>query len=377
MNLYLFLFFIALSALTVSLILHIFSRKQYISLSLELKKNKEHLTQLNKLRESMLKITQAVVGTENPRDIYEMILEKSIAAIPDAHVGSVMIRQEDGMFHIISHKGYDDIKIENFSLPLEETILWKYTKGDIRKTELINDVSNIPDLEVKPLAVDQDNWQVQSTISVPLIIEKQIKGIVHIDSKEKYGFTREDLTSMEYIRSNIEIALQKYILYTKMVTLSRFDELTKAYNRTYFMEQFQHLLNKAERYKQSFTLVIFDINDLKKINDSCGHIAGDKILKQFSEVTLKNIRKTDIFARWGGDEFMGLFYEISKDEVSGKINKIRNSLKENPLSIENCSRYARFSSGQASYPEEGTDFDELLKTADNRMYINKREMKKE
>lgn len=161
-----------------------------------------------------------------------------------------------------------------------------------------------------------------------------------------------------------------------MVTLSRYDELTKTYNRAYFMEHFNHILNNALRYHQTFSLGIFDINDLKKINDTHGHIAGDRLLQKFADVTIKNIRKTDIFARWGGDEFMAIFYQIGDDDINDKIAHIRTSLKGNPFIIRNDRIHAQFSFGCASYPEEGTSFDELFKIADNRMYHHKKEMKK-
>ena len=349
--------------------------KSYKKIEEDLLKSKQHLIRLNLLRDSMLEISQAVVGTENPKDLYELILSKAISAIPNANVGSVLILGKDGLLRSFSQQGYDKEKIEQFALPLEETILWKYTKGKIKNTEIINDVSQIEDLNIQPLTIDTDEWQINSTLAVPIFVEKEVMGILHIDSKEINAFSKDDWTSMEYIRSNIEVALQKFFLYTKMVRLSRFDGLTEAYNRPFFMEQFDRILNNAERYKQNFAIVIFDINDLKRINDTKGHIAGDRVLQAFTKTTMNNIRKTDIFSRWGGDEFMGLFYQISKEEISEKIEKIKKSLEEKPVISEKEEIFISFSHGCAFYPDEGKNFDELLKVADNKMYINKREMK--
>lgn len=340
-------------------------------LNRELAKSRENLFRLSELRDSILEITQAVIGTEDPKDLYEMILSKAIMAIPKANVGSVMIRENDGLFHGFSQYGFDQNKINNFTLPVEETILWKFTNGNISKTIIVDEIK---DLEIFPLTVDKEEWHLHSSIVVPLFVEKKLKGILHIDSKEIKAFTHDDWTTMEYIRGNIEIALQKYLLYTKMVKLSRYDDLTQAYNRAYFMEQFSHILNNAVRYKQTFALGMFDLNDLKKINDSHGHIVGDHTLKKFASVTLDNIRKTDIFARWGGDEFIALFYQINKSEITDKIKKIRRSLKEQTIGVDNSNITAQFSFGYASYPENGTNFGKLLKIADERMYTNKRKM---
>ena len=357
------------------LILFINKKYHYDKMFISLKKNKQNLDQLNALRDSMLEITQAVVGTEDPKDLYEMILTKTITAITKANVGSVLIRGQDGLFRSSSQFGFDTSKIEDFSLPLEETILWKFTKGRIYQTEIINNVTNIMDLKVHPLTVDPEEWTIQSTISVPLFIEGEIIGLLNIDSKEKNAFNHNDWTSMEYIRGNIEVALQKYLLYTRMLKLSRYDVLTGTFNRAYFMEQFHNLLSNAERYKQSFTLVILDINDLKLINDTKGHLTGDKIIQELAHTTMESIRKSDIFARWGGDEFMGLFYHISEKEINDKISSIKEILSDNPIKIGQEKINCYFSYGYSRFPDDGSDFDSLLKTADEKMYINKKQMK--
>lgn len=370
------LFLIVIFLFSALLFLYIWKSRQNKKLLYDLSETSGHLKRLINLRGSMLEITQAVVGTEDPRHLYEMILEKTILAIPNANVGSVMIRGEDDLFRCFSQKGFDKDKIKDFSLPLKETILYKYTGGKIEKAIIIRDTEEIEDIKFFPLSANSNEWHIRSSIIVPLFVDKELKGILHIDSKEVDAFTNDDMLSIEYIRGNIEVALQKYLLYTKMVILSRYDELTKTYNRTYFMEHFNHILNNALRYKQTFSLGIFDINDLKKINDTQGHIAGDRILQKFAEVTIKNIRKTDIFARWGGDEFMAIFYQFEDDDINDKIEHIRASLKENPLIIGNDQIRAQFSFGSATYPEEGTNFDDLLRLADKRMYLHKREMKK-
>lgn len=181
MRLLIILNIIVLAALITILILYIRKNRLFNKIVISLKESKLHLIRLNTLRDSMLEITQAVVGTENPDDLYELILKKAITAIPNANVGSVMIRGDDGLFRCSSQKGFDVIKIENFVLPLEETILWKFTKGEIYQTEIINNVAKIKNLKVRPLTVDPEEWAIKSTISVPLFIEKEIMGLISID----------------------------------------------------------------------------------------------------------------------------------------------------------------------------------------------------
>lgn len=341
----------------------------------ELDKTKKNLEQLNHLRDSMLEITQAIVGTENPGDLYDIILSKAIDAIPKANVGSILMRDENGLFHCSSQKGFDKEILEDFALPLEETILWKYTKGNIYRTEVINDVTRVPELKILPLTADPEIWSINSVISVPLFINKEIIGLLNIDSKYKNAFTLDDLKAMEYIRSNLEIALQKHFLFTKMLTLSRFDKLTGVYNRAYFLERFQSIKDSADRYKLLFSLVVFDINDLKIVNDTLGHQAGDQLIQTFAKITDSSKRRSDLFARWGGDEFVALFLQIDKKKIDEKILNITETLNNTPIKSENKETYCKFSYGTADYPEDGKDFDSLLKIADEKMYERKKQMK--
>jgi len=222
---------------------------------------------------------------------------------------------------------------------------------------------------------DPETWSINSTIAVPLFLNGEISGILHIDSKEKEAYSNEDFQMMEHIRSTVEIALQKFQLYRNMVMLSRYDSLTGAFNRSHFIELFKAIMDRSERYKETFSLILFDIDDLKIINDNYGHITGDQLLKTFALTTLGQIRKSDIFARWGGDEFMAVFHEISEEEISLKIGRIVESLQSQPISSAKGNTSVSFSFGHAIYPLEGKDFEDLLKVADNRMYVNKRKKK--
>jgi diguanylate cyclase (GGDEF)-like protein len=367
---------IILTALIIYIFLYI-KNKHFLNIkSIELEECRKNVSVLIRLRDSMFEISQAVVGIKSPIDLYNLILTKAIEAIPNANVGSVLIRDEDGLFRCAAQKGFDDEMTKNLSLPLEETILWKYTNGKILHTEIINDINTVDGLNLRPLTVDPEKWELNSSLSVPIFTKDSITGLVNIDSKYTNAFTIDDYKAMEYARSNIEAVLQKHALFSKILTLSRFDDLTGIYNRSYFLERFFELQNNSDRYSNNFSLVVFDINNLKHTNDIYGHIIGDKIIKKFTQNTLKYIRKSDIFARWGGDEFVAIFLNISKKEIEMKISELTEILKRESVNSDNKDKiFCHFSSGYAIYPSEANDFDSLLKLADNRMYQCKRKMK--
>ena len=95
----------------------------------------------------------------------------------------------------------------------------------------------------------------------------------------------------------------------RLYTLSIIDDLTQAYNRRHFIETAQAELARVKRYGEVFSIAVIDVDDLKKINDAYGHLAGDQLLRTISSVSKVSIRDTDTFARYGGDEFLVILPE--------------------------------------------------------------------
>ena len=110
------------------------------------------------------------------------------------------------------------------------------------------------------------------------------------------------------------------------------DQLTGILNRHYFNDMLKNEIQRAIRYKHPFTLVMFDIDHFKTINDTYGHDIGDEVLKNLTDVVSKNIRATDIFARWGGEEFMLFLPETNIEKAKSKVGLLKNSIKEAQLS---------------------------------------------
>jgi diguanylate cyclase (GGDEF)-like protein len=164
-------------------------------------------------------------------------------------------------------------------------------------------------------------------------------------------------------------------LYEETIYLSRYDKLTNIFNRRYFEEIFEVYFNKALRYSEEFQLVIFDLNGLKIVNDSYGHLAGDKYIETFANKLKNNVRTSDILARYGGDEFIAIYWGTNLKSLDIKLEELHQQLKNNPFSFEGNEIECSFSYGIASYPQEALSYNQLVKVADDRMYENKREIK--
>jgi len=147
------------------------------------------------------------------------------------------------------------------------------------------------------------------------------------------------------------------------------DNLTKAYNRRKFYHVIDQEISRFERYNTPFSIVIFDLDDFKKINDEYGHLAGDCVLKSVSNIINKNIRNNDWLFRWGGDEFIVLFSNAELS-IGEELSKKLQDYISNYTFIKDIN--VTISCGVATYIDS---VDELLYLADQRMYKNKQRKK--
>jgi len=158
-------------------------------------------------------------------------------------------------------------------------------------------------------------------------------------------------------------------LYEKVRQLSITDSLTSLYNRRYFMDKLEDEIDRATRYDRNLYLLLIDIDDFKKLNDTHGHQKGDKILEDFGYKLKKSIRRPDIAARYGGEEFVILMPEadvMSAQEVAKRLCK---EISEHTfIDNELCDSKLTISVGVAGFPADARDATDLIKKADAELY---------
>ncbi len=335
----------------------------------EKKRVESYLSRLLKLRESMLEVTQSIVRAEGITELYKVILRSVINAIDHASLGTVMLLEGDHL-RPVAQIGFEEHSIEDFRVPLKELFLYKAVGKKLDQIAKINYLKEFGAYHRINTTSGKDDF-IRSTISAPIYIKGRFFGVVNVDSTCIEAFDDEDVKLMEFVRNNVEIAISNQLLYEEKAFLSRFDSLTGLYNRHYFDEVFEIIKERANRYGEKFNLVVFDLNDLKNTNDEYGHMAGDMLLKHFAESCKNLIRKSDMLARYGGDEFVGIFYNCSQDKLRKRIDGHLKHLSENPITFRNKPIICSYSYGISLFGEEGKSLTELFKIADDRMYENK------
>ena len=343
----------------------------------ERKKNENKINRLLKLKDALIEVNQSIIAAGNISTLFNLILQNSINVMEGAKYGSVLLLNENNFLTIAASMGYDNEKAENFKIPLDHSFHYLKTKGQIANTIIINDIDELYHDECIDLIKEKDEWEIKSAISTPIMINNKLYGFLNIDSNEKSTFNEDDIDIMNYMKRQIEGAICTHNLYNEIIYLSKYDKLTNIYNRRSFEEIFDKTLNKAQRYNESFLLVIFDLNNLKIVNDTFGHLYGDQYIKSFVNKLKDSIRESDILARYGGDEFIGVFFNTEIEVLSKKFEELNTDFFNNPILLEEKEVHYSYSYGIATFPSDAVSYSELVKIADEKMYKYKKAFKKQ
>ena len=185
-----------------------------------------------------------------------------------------------------------------------------------------------------------------------------------VNSKEEYILINKDTFILQATWIEETHKLFTLTKVTKLTNEIQLDTLTGAYRKTYFNTQVEKMIRNSEKG----VLVVLDLDNFKSINDTYGHQVGDDVLKEFSELIQKNIRSDDVFARWGGEEFLLLLHHTTLEHGLKKVESIR--LLVDTYKFKHVGHMT--SSFGVACKEEGDDLHSLLQRADKALYEAKK-----
>jgi diguanylate cyclase (GGDEF)-like protein len=154
--------------------------------------------------------------------------------------------------------------------------------------------------------------------------------------------------------------------------LSRTDELTGVYNRRRLFDLAEKMLSLARRQGFPVAVLMIDLDHFKKINDQYGHLAGDDVLREVAARIQSEIRDTDVFGRFGGEEFALAAPDLPAEETSAYAERLRRAVSRTPVSAQGQPVDVTISIGATNSQYGGLDLEKLLHQADMAMYQAKR-----
>lgn len=156
--------------------------------------------------------------------------------------------------------------------------------------------------------------------------------------------------------------------YTELLAQTTLDGLTGIFNRRFFDEQLLMEINRSKRYNNTFSLILFDIDDFKKINDTHGHTVGDRVLEDLAAILKGHLRSEDIAARYGGEEFTILLPQTDIEGAQIFADRLLENIREYHFTD---SVRVTFSGGIANFPRHGVSEQQLIEAADKGLYESK------
>lgn len=152
------------------------------------------------------------------------------------------------------------------------------------------------------------------------------------------------------------------------------DVLTNLPNRALLLDLLHQEIVDASTAKQIFTVLFLDLDRFKQVNDTYGHLLGDKLLVSVAQRVLGTIRRTDVLGRLGGDEFVAVIPQLTGEQVSRLVDKITRAISQ-PFEIDGHSLHVGVSIGVSQFPSDGCTVEQLLDVADKAMYAAKQRRK--
>lgn len=187
-------------------------------------------------------------------------------------------------------------------------------------------------------------------------------------------FNPEELLARVKVHLNIKILQDELKQKNELLhKLSITDELTRIYNRRYFIQRLKEEFQRAVRYSEKLALIIVDLDNFKQINDAYGHQCGDKILYQVAKLMKEQLRGCDVLGRYGGEEFIILLPYTDCKGAFALSERIRNLIEKYSFKVGKNKINVTLSAGIISYPEyKAESYENFIKKADEGLYTAKK-----
>ena len=215
--------------------------------------------------------------------------------------------------------------------------------------------------------------KVQSELAFPLISRGRTIGVLNAESEHPNAFSTADLALMAAVGSQLAACVEVAQLHDTLKREATHDPLTRLNNRRLFLDRIQTEIAAADAATGAFSVVFLDVDDLKVVNDSYGHLAGDALLREVANALTDAVRGEDVVARYGGDEFVVLLPGTPRAAATVVAQRITDGIARHRfMAGRQLMQIPGVSLGLATYPEDGGTADELLAAADVTLYEQKR-----
>jgi diguanylate cyclase (GGDEF)-like protein/PAS domain S-box-containing protein len=265
-----------------------------------------------------------------------------------------------------------EIEGEGLHYPIEEAGVWVDCVRQ-RKPVIHNDYASLMYRKGLPVG----HAEVIRELVVPTLRDGRVVAILGVGNKPT-DYDEQDVGLVAYIADLVwSIIEQKQTseqiqqLNAQLERLAMMDELTSLMNRRAFFIQGEKEINRAQRQGTPLSLLMLDVDVFKTVNDQYGHAAGDRALQHVSQKIVENVRKMDMVARMGGEEFSVLLPNTGAEDAINLAERVRQAIERDGCQFQDQTIDVTVSIGVSSYDKDKLSLEDLLRHADDSMYLAK------
>ena len=304
-------------------------------------------------------ISRNAIATLNPDEMLAKIAQQLEAGLTYDHIGMSVLEYSTRELIVQAEAGTRRGALGR-RVPLGHGLI-----GHVARTGQLADyhASRTVDTPQKPLLPDS-----LAAIALPVFYAEQLHGVMYVESSEAIEFSDEEILLLRTLADLIAGALHNAYSFQKAQEQAITDGLTGVKTHRFFMEALSAEWKRSTRAGRAFALVLMDLDRFKFVNDFYGHLEGDLVLQRVGHILETNCRRSDVVARYGGDEFVILMPETNMEHARQLATKLRGWVSADPLLRE---KNISASFGIACYPLHGSSPQELIQVADASMYLSK------
>jgi two-component system cell cycle response regulator len=327
-------------------------------------------------RSEMMDIMQEVTASLKPEEIYQILVRRVAQGLNISRCSIVIAGPEEDTGTVVA--AFENPTLHNLPVDLKRypEIQQALTSGEV---VLVRDTTTDPLFTGvrREWSAGGKRVETRSAIALRFSLRQEPAGVFFLrTTTEDAPLNEQDVAFAEQVISAAVAALERaYDLESavmgqeQMRYLAETDPLTNCFNRRALMEKLEQEMDRAARYATMLTGMMIDIDNFKQINDTHGHLVGDRVLKQLANLLKREQRSVDIVARYGGEEFVVLLPETTNTESRNFAERILRRVATHDFGEAGHPVRVTISIGIASYPDERvTDGDSLLRLADSHLY---------
>jgi diguanylate cyclase (GGDEF)-like protein/PAS domain S-box-containing protein len=218
--------------------------------------------------------------------------------------------------------------------------------------------------------LSETDW-IRSYVAAPVIVQDELVCFISLNSATPGFYNASHLHRLRAFADQVAIAVKNARLYEQVAELATVDTLTGLYNRRHFIELANREILRARRYAEPLSVVMFDLDHYKRINDRHGHQAGDRVLAEIASLCRANLRGTDIACRYGGDEITILLPNTCLEQAMQFAERLRGLIESARIPNGKKPLKITASIGVAAFQPESNTLETLLGSADRALYLAK------